>query len=100
MATLSKDSAPANFGPLDSLSRIATQRWVIGLLLVLGLGRALLSLLAYPPAHGADSLAYFFYAERLYGLDLPGLGQVVPPLYPILILISYKWLGSAYRSNR
>lgn len=62
----------------------------------LGIVRGLISLLAYPAARGADSLAYFFYAERLYGLDMPGLAQVVPPLYPILILVTYKWLSSAY----
>ena len=90
------EAASPRVPALGALRQLAGQRWLLWALLALGLGRALISLLAYPPARGADSLAYFFYAERLYGLDIPGLSQVVPPLYPILILISYKWLGSIY----
>ena len=88
-----------NFNALafgERLYQAAASRWMLWLLFALGLGRGIVSLLAYPPAHGADSLAYFFYAERLAGLDIPNLAQLTPPLYPILILISYKWLGSIY----
>ncbi len=80
----------------SAVDRLVAARWTLALLFALGLARGIVSLLAYPPAHGADSLAYFFYAERLAGLDIPNLAQLTPPLYPILILLSYKWLGSAY----
>ena len=70
--------------------------WIIWILFGFALVRGLISLLAYSPALGADSFAYFFYAERLVGMDVPGLEQLVPPLYPFLILVTYKWLGSTY----
>jgi hypothetical protein len=56
----------------------------------------LLLLLAYPPAHTTDSNLFFLYAERLAGYDIPLIDQVVYPLYPFLITISYHWLGSVY----
>lgn len=77
----------------DALSRV---RWMPWILFGLGLLRAVVSLLAYPPAHGADSFAYLFYAERLAGLEIPGLSQLVPPLYPLFLLAAGKWLGSYY----
>jgi hypothetical protein len=80
----------------ERLQILCSFRQMAWVLFGLGFLRALLSLLAYPPAHGADSLAYFFYAERLNGLDISNLSQVVPPLYSALILVSYKWLGSIY----
>ncbi len=81
---------------VQHLNTVCSHRAVPVVLLSLGLLRAVISLLAYPAAHGADSFAYLFYAERLSGLELPGLAQLVPPLYSVLILITYKWLGSLY----
>ncbi|HEX2906704.1 MAG TPA: hypothetical protein VHO69_07585, partial [Phototrophicaceae bacterium] len=78
------------------LNVLCCHRALPGLLFSLGILRAIISLLAYPAAHGADSFAYLFYAERLGGLDIPGLSQVVPPLYSALILVTYKGLGSLY----
>lgn len=65
-------------------------------LLILGSVRGVILLLAYPPAHGADSLAYFAYAEHLAGYHIPLISEVVPPLYPALIFLSHKVLGSIY----
>ena len=88
----------------DSITRIwiqfstilAERRWIVWALFGLGLLRGLVGLLAYPPALGADAAAYYFYAQRLAGLEIPGLAEVVPPLYSVLILVSFNWLGSAY----
>lgn len=81
---------------LTAIGTILNQRWIIGALFVLGVARGLFSLWAYPAARGADVVAYYFYAERLSGLDIPGLAQVVPPFYPILLLIFVKWLNAPY----
>ncbi|MBZ0310414.1 MAG: hypothetical protein K8I82_30415, partial [Anaerolineae bacterium] len=87
-----------------TLSKIAAKgrafsahRSIPWILLILGILRAVVSLLAYPPAHGADSFAYFFYAQRFTGLSgVAGLSQLVPPLYPLFLLVTYNWLSSAY----
>lgn len=92
--TLTRETLTTTWTKLsDYLSK---NRWIVWVLFALGLARGLLGLLAYPPALGADVAAYYFYAQRLAGLELSGLAEVVPPLYPVLILISFNWLGSAY----
>lgn len=79
------------------INAVCGHRRMPWILFALGLLRALVSLLAYPPAHGADSFAYFFYAQRFTGMtEVAGLSQLVPPLYPLFILATYGWLGSAY----
>jgi hypothetical protein len=69
---------------------------VFWILLILGGVRGVILLLAYPPAHGADSMAYFAYAEHLAGHPIPLIAEVVPPLYGMLIFVAYKVLGSIY----
>ncbi len=76
--------------------RLCKHRGVVWLLLILGLARAALILMAYPPAHQSDSDLFFLYAERLAGYDHPLLDKMTYPAYPFLILVAYKWLGSAY----
>lgn len=66
------------------------------LLLLLGGVRGVFLLLAYPPAHGADSIAYFAYAEHLSGFNIPLISEAVPPLYGMLIFVAHKVLGSIY----
>ncbi len=78
------------------LTRWCNSPYALWLLIGIGVLRTAILLLTYPPAHGPDSLTYFLYAERLTGQDFPALAQLVPPLYPYLILVTYKWLGSAY----
>ncbi len=85
------------------LSRIASKfsiiyrsRFTVGLLLLLGVFRVVISLLAYPPASGADSSDYFLYAAQFKGLDAPIVFNLIYPLYPILIYITHYVLGSIY----
>lgn len=66
------------------------------ILLILGGLRGVLMLLAYPPAHGADSIAYFAYAEHLGGFNIPLISEAVPPLYGMVVFVAHKVLGSIY----
>lgn len=66
------------------------------LLFAFGMARAAIILMAYPPAHQSDSDLFFLYAERLNGYNHPLLDKMTYPAYPFLILVAYKWLGSAY----
>ena len=60
------------------------------------MARALIFLIAYPPAHGADSADYFLYAAQFEGLDAPIVFELIYPLYPLLIYLTHYWLGSVY----
>ena len=79
---------------MDKLRAIANSRYFPWILIGLGVIRNLMLLGAYPPAHGADSLGFFFYAQRLSGFALPGMGRAVYPLYPVLIWVTTG--GSVY----
>ncbi|MCA9915465.1 MAG: hypothetical protein KC496_19060, partial [Anaerolineae bacterium] len=77
--------------------QLCSSRWMILALIVLGILRGIFLLMAYPPAHMSDADLFFLYAERIYGAhNWPLLDQVTYPLYPALILVTYKWFGSAY----
>ncbi len=78
------------------LSTLCDSRVVPWLLLAIGMGRNVLLLLAYPPAHASDSHLFFLYAERLAGYDAALMDKYTYPLYPFLILVTVKWLGSVY----
>jgi len=66
------------------------------LLFVLGMARGLVILLAYPPAHGADSFVYFLYAENFAGAPNDFISQTGYPLYPTLLYASFYAAGSVY----
>jgi hypothetical protein len=70
--------------------------WTVWGLLALGAVRAVLFLIAYPPAHGADSPDYFLYAAQFEGLDAPNVFSLIYPLYPLLIYLTHYVLGSVY----
>jgi hypothetical protein len=78
------------------LSNLSGHRSIPWILLGLGLVRNVILLLAYPPAHGADSDIYFLYAEQISGYSAPNVGTVAYPLYAFLIVLTFKILGSAY----
>jgi len=87
----------------DPLSRASSMlrvlydsRYTMGLLFLFGIFRVVISLLAYPPANGADSADYFLYAAQFKGLDAPIVFDLIYPLYPILIYIAHYALGSIY----
>src|SRR3972149_3336657 len=82
--------------PMHSLRHLCGHRRLPLLLVVLGIVRAIILLLAYPPAHTVDSALFYMYAERLNGYYLPLLDHMTYPFYPFLILVTYKWLGSAF----
>jgi hypothetical protein len=84
------------FTRLDSISKVSGSRWISWVLFGLALVRNVVLLLAYPPAHGADSMVYFIYAERFHGFNAPVIADLAPPLYPVFIFLTYKLLGSAY----
>jgi hypothetical protein len=92
----SKLQTPALKQWSERLMAISTHRSILGGLFLLGIIRGLSLYLAYPPAHGADSTVYFFYAEWLNGYNILHITDLAPPLYPILISITFKWLGSIY----
>jgi hypothetical protein len=71
-------------------------RYTWWLLLALGVARAAIFLIAYPPAHGADSTDYFLYAAQFEGLDAPIVFELIYPLYPLLIYLTHYVLGSVY----
>jgi len=85
---------------LDGIARkinwLAGHRYTPWVLLIAGLLRNITLILAYPPAHGADSIAYFLYAEHLGGLRMDSLTNVAYPLYSIFVLAAFNWLGSIY----
>lgn len=100
-AILGNDVQPAYKIPFferwsERVNRWCRWRWLPLVLFVLGLLRGLAALLAYPPAHVQDSFVYLFYAQRLGGADIPGLGELVPPLYPLMLLVTYVWFDSLY----
>lgn len=71
-------------------------RYTGWLLLALGVIRAAVFLIAYAPAHGADSSDYFLYAAQFEGLDAPIVFDLIYPLYPLLIYLTHYVLGSVY----
>lgn len=75
---------------------LCTSQVALGLLLVLGVLRASIFLMAYPPAHGADSTDFFLYAAQFKGLEAPIVFQLLYPLYPLLIYLTHHLLGSVY----
>jgi hypothetical protein len=78
------------------LRLIYNSRYTPWLLLVLGVIRVAVFVVAYPPAHGADSTDYFLYAAQFKGLDAPIVFELIYPLYPLLIYLAYYVLGSIY----
>lgn len=78
------------------LSSLYASRYTVWLLLALGVVRAIVFVIAYPPAHGADSADYFLYAAQFEGLDAPTLFGLIYPLYPLLIYITHYVLGNIY----
>lgn len=80
----------------STVSAFCQKRWIPWVLFALALARNVVLLMAYPPAHGADSLVYFVYAERFLGFNVPTIADLAPPLYSLLILLTYKVLGSIY----
>ena len=81
---------------LGRLRPIYDSPWTIWGLLALGAIRAVIFLIAYPPAHGADSPDYFLYAAQFEGLDAPNVFSLIYPLYPLLIYFTHYVLGSVY----
>jgi hypothetical protein len=78
------------------LRLIYNSRYTPWLLVVLGVIRVAVFVIAYPPAHGADSTDYFLYAAQFKGLDAPIVFELIYPLYPLLIYLAYYVLGSIY----
>jgi hypothetical protein len=78
------------------LRLIYNSRYTPWLLLLLGVIRVIAFVIAYPPAHGADSADYFLYAAQFKGLDAPVVFELIYPLYPLLIYLAYYVLGSIY----
>ena len=90
-------AALAHSRPVEFVIRMVEHPGFAWMLIVLGILRCIVMLLAYPPAHGSDSFDYFLYAERLTGYDsLENMASHVAPLYPYLIAITFKGLGSTY----
>jgi hypothetical protein len=81
---------------LRRLRPIYDSPWTIWGLLALGVIRAIIFLIAYPPAHGADSPDYFLYAAQFEGLEAPNVFSLIYPLYPLLIYLTHYVLGSIY----
>jgi len=75
---------------------IYASKYTVWLLFAIGIIRAVVFLVAYPPAHGADSADYFLYAAQFEGLDAPIVFELIYPLYPLLIYLTHYWLGSIY----
>jgi len=71
-------------------------RYTFWLLLALGVVRAVIFLLAYPPARGADATDYFLYAAQFKGLKAPIVFELIYPLYPLLMYLAHYVLGSLY----
>lgn len=79
------------------LNQFASQRQILWGLLLLGMIRSVLMLLAYPPAHGADSYTYFLQAEQLLGnLTAPRLAELAHPLYPYFLVATWKLTGTIW----
>lgn len=88
--------SPALLAWYRRLRPIFDSRYTWWLLLALGIARAVIFLIAYPPAHGADSTDYFLYAAQFKGLDAPIVFELIYPLYPLLIYLTHYVLGSVY----
>ena len=88
--------SPALIALGRSLNRLTDSRWTVYLLLALGVTRTLIFLIAYPPAHGADSADYFLFAAQFAGLDAPVVFELIYPLYPVLVYLTHYWMGSIY----
>jgi hypothetical protein len=76
------------------LNSLCHSNGMIGLLLVLGIARAVFLLQAYAPAQGADAMDYYTYAAYINGADLPAQAANVSPLYPIFVYINTYILGN------
>lgn len=88
--------SPALLAWYRRLRPIFASRYTWWLLLALGVARAAIFLIAYPPAHGADSTDYFLYAAQFEGLDAPIVFELIYPFYPLLIYLTHYVLGSVY----
>lgn len=88
--------APQLIAVYRRLQPLYTSRYTVWLLIGLSVLRAVIFLIAYPPAHGADSADYFLYAAQFEGLDAPVVFQLIYPLYPLLIYLTHYVLGSVY----
>lgn len=78
------------------LRLIYDSRYTVWGLLLLGVMRVIVFVVAYPPAHGADSGDYFLYAAQFEGLDTPIVFELIYPLYPVMIYLAHYLLGSIY----
>lgn len=103
MSTLLRDAfrqpafqSPQAVALLRRLRPVYDSPWTIWGLLALGAIRAVIFLIAYPPAHGADSPDYFLYAAQFEGLEAPNVFSLIYPLYPLLIYLTHHVLGSVY----
>jgi hypothetical protein len=88
--------SPALVALQRRLRFIYDSRYTWWLLLALGVVRVVVFLLAYPPARGADSTDYFLYAAQFEGLKAPIVFELIYPLYPLLMYLTYYVLGSIY----
>lgn len=67
-------------------------RWVAGCLWLLGVLRAVILWLAYPPAVGPDGFIYYLFADQMWGgVYTPEALVSIYPTYPLLI-----WLGETF----
>jgi hypothetical protein len=71
-------------------------KWVYAILLICGLVSAILSLIAYAPADGADGGDYYLHAALLAGEEAPAGFALHPPLLPLLIFFFRHGLGQIY----
>jgi hypothetical protein len=63
------------------LRLIYNSRYTPWLLLILGIIRVVVFVIANPPAHGAGSTDYFLYAAQFKGLDALIVSELIYPLY-------------------
>lgn len=75
---------------------IYNSRLTLPLIVLLGIGSAAVALIAYAPAHGADAMDYYLHAAVLAGKKISATFMVNPPIYPLLVDISYFQLNSLY----
>lgn len=78
----------------DKLQSFLNSRYAIIALLLLGVLRVIIALLAYPVADGADASDYYLHAAYLAGEDIPVGFASFSPLFPILVAVSYFGLGN------
>jgi hypothetical protein len=69
-------------------------RYAIIALILLGIIRVIIALLAYSPADGADASDYYLHAAYLSGADIPADFASFSPLFPLLVAVSYYGLGN------